>query len=241
MLKKALAASVAAAALATLASPASAALRLAFSDGVNAFSCVDNAACDLDTDPNQISIGVTTLGSFSILGTFSASQNGPPALAAGNISITNNSSSSKTLKMAFSDNNFLGGNASFKASVGGQWFGAMNSDITSGFWVDGLNVEGASTATDTPGTEIESYFNSAATNDPTSFAFNPGPIGFIHAQPFSMTEGVVLDLVGGGRVIGNLQSIEAVPEPRTWAMMGLGFALMGLVAFKRKRSNTAFA
>jgi hypothetical protein len=240
MLKKALAAGVATAALAMLAGPASATLRLAFSDGVNAFSCVDNAACDLDTDPNQISIGVTSVGKFSILGTFSASQNGPPILAAGNISITNTGTTAGTLKMAFGDNNFVGLNASFLASVGGQWLGAKGSDITSGFWVDGTNVEGAATATDTPGTEIASFANTALINTPVSFAYNPGPIGFIHAQPFSMTEGVILDLTAGGRVIGNLQSIEAVPEPRTWAMAGIGFALLGLVGL-RKRSHRVIA
>jgi hypothetical protein len=228
-------------AIAALASPADATLRLAFSDGVNAFACVDNAACDLDTDPNQISIGVTSVGNFSILGTFSAAQNGPPILAAGNISITNTGSTLGTLKMAFSDNNFLGLNASFLASVGGQWLGAKGSDITSGFWVDSANVEGAATATDTPGVEIGSFADTALVSSPVSFAYNPGPINFAHATPFSMTEGVILDLTAGGRVIGNLQSIEAVPELSTWAMAGLGFGLVGLVALNKRRGSRALA
>ncbi len=238
-MKKLLLAGVALAAFGIV--PAEAALRLAFSTGVSTFSCVDNAACDLDSDPNQISIGITTLGPFSILGTFSASQNGPPILAAGNISITNTSASAATLKMAFGDNNFVGLNASFLASVGGQWLGAKGSDITSGFWVDGTNVEGAATATDTPGTEIASFSDTALVSSPVSFAYNPGPIGFIHNQPFSMTEGVVLDLVGGGRVIGNLQSIEAVPELKTWTMAGIGFALLGLVSLRKARRDRAIA
>jgi hypothetical protein len=32
-------------------------------------------------------------------------------------------------------------------------------------------------------------------------------------------------------------AVATIPEPRTWAMMGIGFALMGFMGFKRRRTN----
>jgi hypothetical protein len=35
--------------------------------------------------------------------------------------------------------------------------------------------------------------------------------------------------------------IAAVPEPSTWAMMALGFGLLGLVGYRKTRSDNALA
>jgi len=40
---------------------------------------------------------------------------------------------------------------------------------------------------------------------------------------------------GGGEIRGFL---HAVPEPSTWAMMILGFAGVGFMAYRRSRKNT---
>jgi Zn-dependent alcohol dehydrogenase len=56
-----------------------------------------------------------------------------------------------------------------------------------------------------------------------------------------MTEGASLALIGGGSITGFNQAMETgVPEPRTWAMMGLGFGLMAFMGYKRSR-KTRFA
>jgi hypothetical protein len=67
---------------------------------------------------------------------------------------------------------------------------------------------------------------------------------FIANGPFSMTEGARLVLLAGGSVTGfnedMLTSFSTVPEPRTWVMAGIGFALLGFVGL-RKRSHRAIA
>jgi hypothetical protein len=43
---------------------------------------------------------------------------------------------------------------------------------------------------------------------------------------------------GGGEIRGN---ISPVPEPSTWAMMILGFAAVGFMAYRRRNSTLRLA
>jgi PEP-CTERM motif len=46
--------------------------------------------------------------------------------------------------------------------------------------------------------------------------------------------------INQGALIDNLQFTTAVPEPATWAMMILGFAGVGFMAYRRKNKASAF-
>ena len=48
------------------------------------------------------------------------------------------------------------------------------------------------------------------------------------------------DVFPGGEIRGNLQ-VAAVPEPSTWAMMILGFAGVGFMAYRRKSKPALMA
>jgi hypothetical protein len=52
------------------------------------------------------------------------------------------------------------------------------------------------------------------------------------------------DLAGGNQNIGNILDnvtlTTAVPEPSTWAMMILGFAGLGFLAYRRKPNGPQF-
>src|SRR4029077_11963272 len=89
--------------------------------------------------------------------------------------------------------------------------------------------------TNTPGTLLETVFGHALT-DPDSFSGSK-IAAFSASDPFSMTEGAALVLRGGGSVTGFNQSMTSgVPETSTWAMLGLGFGLMGLVGFRKRKA-----
>ena len=52
-----------------------------------------------------------------------------------------------------------------------------------------------------------------------------------------MTEGASLVLRSSGSVTGFNQSMTSgVPEPSTWAMMAIGFGLIGLAGMRKARS-----
>jgi hypothetical protein len=38
-----------------------------------------------------------------------------------------------------------------------------------------------------------------------------------------------------------ISGLAAVPEPSTWALMGLGFAALGLLGYRKTRSDNALA
>ena len=46
---------------------------------------------------------------------------------------------------------------------------------------------------------------------------------------------------GDGQFTGSMTAITAVPEPSTWAMMILGFAGLGFMAYRRKSKPALMA
>jgi hypothetical protein len=43
------------------------------------------------------------------------------------------------------------------------------------------------------------------------------------------------------QILGNVSGVSAVPEPSTWAMMILGFAGVGFMAYRRKSKPALMA
>ena len=116
----------------------------------------------------------------------------------------------------------------------------FNSAVGSGssllrFWADPLNTQGAN-PNNTPGTLLESVSGTPAT-DPDSFS-GSNSAAFFASNPFSMTEGAALNLIGGGSITGFNQSMTSgVPEPSTWAMGMAGFAFLAFFGMKRSRKD----
>jgi hypothetical protein len=225
--------------LAMGASSAHATLQLSITDGTSTFSCKDGQlGCDQSGGANNLLVINTTIGGFFTEITLTQSTFGSHnVLQLSSSSIQNNGLAEGTLTFVASDTGFTPPVNSIEESASltfNQNIGAGNSTLK--FWADPLNTQGANPL-NTPGTLLDTVSGHAIT-DPDSFSgslFSP----FAALTPFSMTEGAALDLRAGGSITGFNQSMtsSAIPEPRTWAMMAIGFGLMGLMSFKRARKN----
>lgn len=223
-----------------VAQPANATLQLAFANGASTFFCADGTACDLAGPTSNLLILDQQIGAFRVEGTFAVS--GTNTLSESNLTITNTSAARATLTFAAGDTGFaapvgeisMSGAGTFEDSVTG--FGSLS------FHADTANTQGAATSTDTPGVLL---FNPTLviTKNPQSFSGDDIRAAFVANSPFSMTEDFSVTLPAGGSVVGleSAMTAGAVPEPRTWAMMLLGFGMLAFVGARRaRRERLAF-
>ena len=224
------------AAIAALAGPAAARLQLTINASGSTFTCFDGQlGCDLSGGANNLLLVDQTVGSAFVQIALAQSLFGSVnELQLSSSNIVNQGLTPVTVTLIASDTDFEGpvrainnsGSLTFNANVGAP-------DSTLRFWADPTNTQGANPL-NTPGTLLESV-SGHATTDPDSFAgslITP----FDVSGPYSMTEGASLVLRSGGSITGFNQAMEstAVPEPSTWAMLGIGFAALGWVAFRRR-------
>ena len=114
----------------------------------------------------------------------------------------------------------------------------VGSSGTLSFFADLANGQPGGTGLVTPGSLLDA-FTDFVTTTPDSFA-GTHDSSFFANGPFSLTEAASLTMVGGSNITGFNQAIEtSVPEPKTWAMLGLGFAAMALMGIKRRKNRLA--
>jgi hypothetical protein len=232
---------LAAVGLAALIAPAQARLQLSINASGSTFTCFDGQlGCDLSGGANNLLLVNQTVGAAFVQIALAQSAFGAiNQLQLSSSNIVNNGTTPLTVTLLASDTDFVGpvhainnsGSLTFNQNIGAP-------DSTLRFWADAANVQGANPL-NTPGLLLESVSGHAVT-DPDSFAgslITP----FDAAGPYSMTEGAALILRSGGSITGFNQAMEstAVPEPRTWAMLGIGFGLMALMGFKGRKNRLA--
>lgn len=228
---------------AALATPAHAVLQIAFTDGTNVITCADGQACDLSSGPNSLIILNENVGAFHIIGTVAASTFGSPDnLQLSTSLIQNTGSSLGHLSIIVGDTNFVGPVSAVRESASLTFNNATGSGAsTLRFFADPNNGQPAGVGLNIPGTQLFTTSGSPLT-DPDSFSgTNVSP--FFAEGPFSMTETANLALKAGGSITGFNESMAtaagAIPEPRTWAMMIIGFALLGLAGIKKRVNRFA--
>ena len=226
--------------LAALATPAAARLQISIAVGGSTFTCFDGQlSCDQSGGANNLLIVDQSVNGAFVQLALTQSQFGKPdELQLSTSNIENLTAAPLTVTLTASDTGFappivaINNSASltFNSNVG-----APNSTLT--FFADTLDGQGAP---GTPGTLLESVSGHAVT-DPDSFSgslISP----FAADAPFSMTESAALVLRADGSITGFNQSMEttAIPEPSTWAMLGVGFGLMAWLGQKRRSVRFAF-
>jgi hypothetical protein len=215
-------------------------LQIAAQVGPDSFICVDNSACDTNSAVGTLQIANTVVDGISLAGDFQLAANpvgGDQVLNTSSLEITNTTAASIGITFAVSDVGFTGPVSSFDSSGSGVWQGPGNSTTTLGWFVDPLNTQGAGNAFDTPGIQVDA-FTEVAKGITDSFAHDGSAILFLNS-PFSMTEQASISLGAGESIVNRGESLVgvAVPEAPTWAMLGIGAALMGVVGMRKRKSR----
>ena len=158
-------------------------------------------------------------------------------LNASNLLITNTNLTAVDVTITVSNTGFTQPVANFSDASSGVWQGSGAGTATFKWFVDPTNAQGADTAFDVPGTLVDTDASSSGPTPVLSFAHNNPLIGFAVGTPFSMTEQVTLHLGPGESLVNRGQTIvgSAIPEPSTWAMLGLGFIALAAMGVKRSR------
>jgi hypothetical protein len=220
-------------------SPAHATLQIAANFGGSTFFCADNAACDLNPAVGVMQLGDVSIGGVEINGSIQASGRGPDFLNTSSLSVINGSGHAVPYDVTVGDTGYFPTVTSVAFSGAGTWQTAIGSTANMSWWADALNGQGAAFAGDTPGIEVGALSSTAA-HIVDSFALT-GSDPFFASAPFSMTEDVSGVVTDGGQLINRGQTMIAVPEASTWAMMLVGFAGLGFGAWMRKRVREAIA
>jgi hypothetical protein len=227
-------------ALLAFAAPAEARLQLSINANGSTFSCFDGQlGCDQSGGANNLlTINTTVGGAFVEIALATSTFGAPDVLQLSSNQIVNQSGAPITITLLASDTNFAGPVTDVQESGSLTFNNAIGSGPSSvQFWADPNNAQGANPL-NTPGTLLDTV-TGTPTTDPDSFS-GTKLSAFSASGPFSMTEGASLHLIAGGSITGfdqNMQTLNAIPEPRTWAMMALGFGAMALFGVKRKRNS----
>jgi hypothetical protein len=221
------------------AAPANATLDVAFSDGSSVVTCADQTACDLDGAAKNLLLINTIVGNFRVEGTFAASSTGD--LSFSNLTIFNNGATTGTLRLVVGDTDFAFPVTGIRESGSLTFNEGVGSSGTISFFADHANGQPGGLGLATPGTLLDAFTDIVDTT-PDSFAGTHNS-SFVAGGPFSMAEAAALTMVGGSNITGFNQAMEAtVPEPSTWALAAIGFAFLGLVAFRKNgRQRAAWA
>jgi hypothetical protein len=221
-----------------LASPADARLQLSINANGSTFSCFDGQlGCDQSGGANNLLVINTTVGgAFVEIALAQSAFGAPNTLELSSSSIRNTTGAPITIHLVAGDTNFAGPVSFIRDSGSLTFNNAVGSGASSlSFFADKANTQGANPL-NTPGTLLETVTGTPTTN-PDSFA-GSNLAAFSALGPFSMTESSSLALRAGGSITGFNQSMESgVPEPKTWAMLLLGFGMMAFMGARKVRKD----
>jgi len=214
-------------------------------NGFNFCATDNNTACGfgtqlLDTDAtsgrlelaNQVVAGINLVGSAQ-QATFGPTQN---ILNTSFLQATNVSGSTIVGSIAVSATNFIP--PVFSASLSGSatFQNAVGSSVTSTWYNDPANNQGAEFPLDRPGNQL-ALFSYSVTQIADAFAFTQNGIPVNDPNLFSMTLANDFTLVAGGQITNRgmteIKPIGAVPEPASLVLLGCG--LVGLGYLRRRQ------
>jgi hypothetical protein len=164
-------------------------------------------------------------------------QTGPNGITENNVNIDNTTGKTQVLHIIAGANGFLGATSGFGLS--GTILTAVGSaDLAGSFFADATDSLNGTTESIT-GVDLGN-FDSGLLVGPHSFSFNGFGADALTGT-YGLAESLTLTLQAGAEI--GVQSISmdagAVPEPGTWALMGLGFGVMALLGVKGRKNRLA--
>ena len=221
---------LAAAFLAAAVVPAAATLQITVNANGSSFTCSDGElSCDLSGGSNNLLVVDTSVGGSFVQLILATSTFGPgkDELQLSSSAIMNTTTAPLTVNIAASDSDFTPPVTSINESASLTFNNAVGSGPSSlAFLASPSNVKFVGQSLFTT--------NGTPATDPDSFdGTHTSP--FVSLAPFSMTEAASINLVAGGSVTGFNLAMEtgAVPETSTWAMLAIGFGLLGWAGRRR--------
>jgi PEP-CTERM motif len=228
-MKSLLATSAAVAAVLALTTPAFAA-----NTAITMWNTADPGGAETAIGTDDADLAVSNFNGVTVTLSSVSKGTSPSDLTEGNIGIRNTTGTIQTLRIIAGANGYLDNPIGFTLTgTIGATLGL--SDLSGSFFADAANSLNGQSLSVT-GLDIGD-FDSGSLLGPKSFSFNGfGPDAL--TGPYGLAESLTLTLAPGASVFvqGVSMDASAVPEPRTWAMMGIGFALMGLVGWKRRKT-----
>jgi hypothetical protein len=244
----------AAAVLAVLPSAAEATLLFAADvDGSAALRCTDNQgptpACPGgDTNPavGTISLPFTSVDGITLVGSVSSSV-GTPAnpnatdiLNSSSLNIIGNFAPHHIVA-AVGDTDFAAPVASFSVSTSFTAQLAQGTTVTTAFFDDALNRQGAEDPLDAPGSPLASFTDTVSLPTDAFSHSTSGPVS--DTDPFSMTQTLDIQLAAGtieppqlvNRGSTEIKEPAAIPEPSS--LVVLGTALAGFAWVRRRQQR----
>jgi hypothetical protein len=189
------------------------------------------------TGTGSADLTATSLDGVSVTLSFVNRETNPNGMTEGNINIQNTTDSVQTLHIIAGANGFTGVAGGFNLSA--TILAALGSATLSGsFFADATNSLNG-TSESVTGSDLGD-FTSALLTGPHSFSFNAFSPDHLTSE-YGLAESLTLTLQPFSQI--GVQSISmdasAVPEPGTWALMGLGFGVMALLGVKGRKNRLA--
>jgi hypothetical protein len=216
--------------LVALASPVSAA-----NTALILWNSADPSGFEAATGTGSAALNSSDLDGITITLSNVTRQTAPNRLSEGNINIDNTTTSTQTLKLIAGANGYLGPNSLFNLT-GTIGIVSGSADFAGSFFVDSANTLNGANET-VVGTNLNN-FNSGLLSGPFSFSDNLKGIDKV-LGPYGMAEELTLTLAPGAQIFVQGASMQAgaIPEPKTWAMLILGFGMMAFMGARKVRKD----
>ena len=221
------------------AAPARATLQLAIDVSGHIFTCVDNqASCDLDSASGNLQLKRIFVDGVQITGKFIQASANPNTIAVSSFLIRNISGRLRTYEAVFSDTGFQPPTTGIFWSGSGTWLNSTMSTFNDNYYADAANGQGAGFSLATPGQLLASWNGSVS--EPSQSFSDSGVTPFKALGPYSLTMEWNGQFEPGTKVVARGQALYAitVPEPATWAMVGLGLAMLAGFGAKGRRRRS---